>query len=148
MRKRTVGLIVGIPMLLVAAVLAVPLTYYGNMFLVIALHIRPNAQQISGSYEAETDIGSATLLVRTDHTFTEVVRPKIRTPTTISGTWRPSDIGSVGFNTQFFPYIGVLHDRFQLYAYGNPEFDKNLLGHISIEEDPDWGIFFYKKQVR
>ncbi len=66
----------------------------------------------------------------------------------VSGTWARSNIGTVGFSTTFTPYIGVLHDKFKDYSYGNPVFEKNVLGHISIEEDPDWGIFFYKEKSR
>jgi len=115
------------------------------MMLVIALHIKPTEEQIFGKYKATTDQGAATLVVNRDHTFTELVEPKTGPSQNISGTWKQSDLDSVGYSTQFFPYVGVLHDKFQPYSYGNPVFEKNLLGRISIEEDPDWGISFYKE---
>ncbi len=147
MKKKTVVLIVT-PILLIAAILAVPIFYYGNMFLVIALGLKPSEDQVIGKYKATTDQGTATLLVNKDHTFTEVIRPKIGSETNISGTWKQANLSTVGYSTQFFPYIAVMHDKFEPYTYGTPVFEKNLLGHISIEEDPDWGIYFYKERSR
>jgi hypothetical protein len=148
MKRRTAVLIVT-PIVLIGIALisffAIPVLYYGNMLLVIALRIRPTEEQIVGTYKATTDQGSATLSVNRDHTFTELIEPKIGNRQNVSGNWKQSSLSSVGYGTQFFPYIGVLHDKFQPYAYGTPVFEKNLIGHISIEEDPDWGIYFYKQ---
>jgi hypothetical protein len=148
MKRRIVVLIVT-PIVLIGialtCVFAIPVLYYGNMLLVIALHIKPTEEQIVGTYKATTEQGSATLLVNRDHTFTELIEPKAGSQQNISGNWKQSNLSSVGYSTQFFPYVGVLHDKFQTYAYGTPVFEKNLIGHISIEEYPDWGIYFYKQ---
>jgi hypothetical protein len=146
MRKRTIVIIVAPFAILAIVVAALPIAYYGNMILVSAFHLRPKQADIPGNYSVSTEWGSATLNVRSDHTFTETVRSKQFGDRVISGTWAfenqfPS---SIGVATNFRPFVDILHDKPQQFDYGTEDFNVNVLGTISDEQDPDFGISFYK----
>ena len=102
--------------------------------------------RVAGTYVAEADWGTSTLILKTDHTFEQSVATKSGVLKKINGQWELNSSGS-GNSIAFSPkYLGVTHDKKGVESDGAfASVDSSLLGTVEISADPDYGIVFKKK---
>ena len=107
-------------------------------------------RDVAGTYQANADWGSSTLVVHPDHSFDQTVVRNDHTQTSIKGTWRLSLIpgkekASYGI-LAVKPFLWVEHDhKGDLAGGGAPGISRGFLWGMTIAADPDYGISFDKK---
>jgi hypothetical protein len=102
---------------------------------------------ILGEYKAHTNWGEATLSVRADHSFVEVVNVNGQGERKISGTWGyVADGRSSGDHIWFTPFLWVAHDdQGEQVDRAEMTIGRYFPWSITIDSDPDYGIDFYKR---
>ena len=96
-----------------------------------------------GSYRADAEWGSSTLLLKADHTFEQTVSTKSGTFKKVSGEWELDTSGLTDAITFQKKYLWVTHDEKGEEADGAfASVDPTLFGAPEISADPDYGISF------
>jgi hypothetical protein len=96
-----------------------------------------------GTYRADADWGTSTLVLAKDHTFEQTVRPKDGPPRHITGTWNIArSSGQPVYTTvQFSPFLSITHDKQGVFAGASMYSIYHVpFGGINIAADPDYGI--------
>ena len=103
---------------------------------------RPNGDaDMFGSYHADADWGTSTLILRTDHTFKQTVSTKSGLVKEGEGRWSLSGDAI----TLTGKYLSVTHDDPGEETNGDfASVEKNIFGSVEISADPDYGIAFRK----
>ena len=96
-----------------------------------------------GSYRADAEWGSSTLLLKADHTFEQTVSTKSGTFKKVSGEWELDTSGLTDAITFKKKYLSVTHDGKGEEVDGAfASVDQTLFGAPEISADPDYGISF------
>ena len=96
-----------------------------------------------GSYRADAEWGSSTLLLKADHTFEQTVSTKSGTFKKVSGEWELDTSGLTDAITFNKKYLSVTHDETGEEVDGAyASVDPTLFGAPEISADPDYGISF------
>ena len=107
-------------------------------------------QDAVGTYEANADWGSSTLVLHPDHSFDQTVVRNDHTQASIKGTWALSFVpgkqkASYG-NLALKPFLAVEHDhKGEPIPLNLPSINRGFLWGMTISADPDYGISFDKK---
>ena len=100
-----------------------------------------------GSYRADTDWGSSTLLLKADHTFEQTVSTKSGTFKKVNGEWELDTTGPTDAITFKKKYLSVTHDEKGEEVGGAfASVDPTLFGATEISADPDYGISFRRSK--
>jgi hypothetical protein len=96
-----------------------------------------------GTYQADTEWGESTLILRPDHSFEQTVVRNDHTQASTKGTWQlDSSHGIILLK----PCLEVSHDhKGDPVDGGVPSISRGFMWGITIAADPDWGISFEKK---
>ena len=97
-----------------------------------------------GTYIANPDWGTSTLVLNSDHTFTQTVTTKTGSSKSVHGKWElTSDLQTLVLSQKF---LSVTHDQQGTEADGDASsVERGLFGGIEISADPDYGIAFHKQ---
>lgn len=111
----------------------------------LACSLRPQENDLIGTYLATADWGNSVLILKADHTFEQFVVVGSAPSKRIQGQWSTHFASRVDTTILLVPYLTVTHD-----VHGNDSggaaasVTKGVLGGIEISADPDWGVSFSK----
>lgn len=99
--------------------------------------------RLVGSYRADADWGSSTLLLKADHTFEQTVSTKSGTFKKVNGEWKLDASGLTDAITFKKKYLSVTHnEKGEEVGGAFASVDPTLFGAPEISADPDYGISF------
>jgi hypothetical protein len=96
-----------------------------------------------GTYKADTDWGTSTVVLAKDHTFEQTVRLKDGRSEHLKGAWRiDTNSGKPVYTTiNLTPFYKVTHDTKGTYTLASAYSIYHVpFGGINIAADPDYGI--------
>jgi hypothetical protein len=101
---------------------------------------------IPGTYIAEADWGSSTLILAPNHTFHQTVQFHGGNIEYLDGTWKTSSNGNgISGNISFLPFLSVTHtDQGRRVDYCFSSITATGFRGMEISADPDYGIAFRK----
>jgi len=105
--------------------------------------------EVPGTYLAETDWGTSTLVLTQNHIFYQTIRMKDGETRHMQGRWNLSKSSGtpVYFTVNFSPFLNVAHDRKGTYALGSMFSIYHVpFGGINIAADPEYGIAHRKQR--
>ncbi len=103
--------------------------------------------QVPGTYKAEADWGTATVVFQKNHDFHQTVTPKNGPPRDLTGHWILSaHPGNTPYTTiSLSPFFNVTHDKQGAYTLASAYSIYHVpFGGINIASDPDYGIAYRK----
>jgi hypothetical protein len=119
-----------------AALLLLPFLFTGCSVVV-------SDAEAPGTYTANADWGTSTIVLAKDHTFSQTVRLKSGVTKQVNGRWKiDNHPGSTPFTTiNLTPFFNVTHDKDGVYSLASAYSIYHVpFGGINIAADPDYGI--------